>query len=388
MTANSQSSYSQADDRLDVLLERLARELTLEKEEEIAQLFNDALSYRRVARLPVVVSCPAPPEGEIAPYPHSQAVTDPAMMLFNELVSAWGTSIVRRREVGDDLPVTVRANFGTVLVASCFGAPVEQPGDDPAWVRHFESRVEFVAAMGNEIDVTNGASSLVARAVEFMEYYHAKLSEFPPLDQIIKITIPDLQGPLDNSGLLRGSEIFLDIVTDPELFALALGRVAEVQIDLWKLFNRHTKNEVEKQTHQHGVAISGNILLRNDSTILVSPDRYIEAIGPWDQHVLAAVGGGAIHSCGSFEHQVKPFLDLPSIKALDFGESEKNDVDLIYEMASTRKIPLLRIRVSREELVKGDVTKRFPTGVVLIHDAGSPQEARRTMEGYFAASDI
>lgn len=51
-------------------------------------------------------------------------------MLFNELVCAFDTRIAHAQEVGADLPLTVRANFGTVLVASVFGADVRQVDDN------------------------------------------------------------------------------------------------------------------------------------------------------------------------------------------------------------------------------------------------------------------
>ncbi len=60
--------------------------------------------------------------------------------MFNELVYAFDTSIAMRDRVDDDLPLTVRANFGTVLIASMCGADVEQLGDSPPWVHQQEGR--------------------------------------------------------------------------------------------------------------------------------------------------------------------------------------------------------------------------------------------------------
>ena len=142
--------------RLTELLDYLAATLTPAQEAGIEDLHRRALSWQPVKRLPLVLSYPATP-GRWAPYPHAEAIADPEKMLFNELVSAWGTSICQRTTVGDDLPCTIRANFGCVLIASMFGARIEQVDDNPPWARNFETRQEFAAALRRDpLDFTQG----------------------------------------------------------------------------------------------------------------------------------------------------------------------------------------------------------------------------------------
>ncbi len=69
--------------------------------------------------------------------------------MYNELVHALDTSIALRDRLSDDLPLTVRANFGTGLIASMFGAKVEQHAGNPPWVRHAETGIR-------RADVANG----------------------------------------------------------------------------------------------------------------------------------------------------------------------------------------------------------------------------------------
>ena len=112
--------------RLAALLRQLADTLDPAHEREIANRHQAALTYEPVERLPLVVSYPLPRDSPWPAYPHHEIFDDPEKILFNELVSTWDTSIVHRPLVGDDLPATIRANFGTVLVASAFGAHIEQ----------------------------------------------------------------------------------------------------------------------------------------------------------------------------------------------------------------------------------------------------------------------
>jgi len=61
-------------------------------------------------------------------------------------------------------------------------------------------------------------------------------------------------------------------------------------------------------------------------------------------------------------------------------------VDNVYARAREFKIPLIRVNADEEELLTGSVMERFPTGVVLVHRAGSLAEANRVMEAYEEAN--
>jgi hypothetical protein len=132
--------------------------------------------------------------------------------------------------------------------------------------------------------------------------------------------------------------------------------------------------------------IRGQILLRDDSAIMVSPRMYRQQIAPHDERVLAEMEGGGIHSCGNFMHNVGAMLELPSLQCLDFGQSSLNDVDAIYAQAKPRRIALVRVSVTAEELRQGDIRRslrdRFPTGVTLLHAAPSLEAARDSVTAY------
>ncbi|HUS73092.1 MAG TPA: hypothetical protein VMY06_08500 [Sedimentisphaerales bacterium] len=62
--------------------------------------------------------------------------------------------------------------------------------------------------------------------------------------------------------------------------------------------------------------------------------------------------------------------------------SDMNNTNAIYDKARQHKVPLIRIRVPEQELLTGRILNKFPTGVTLVHDAGSLEEARRIMQAY------
>ena len=362
------------------LLDYLSQTLDSKNQTDIEELHHRALEWQPTDRLPLIFQYPLPDDSPFQPYQHRDIFSDPAKMLFNELVHAFGTSIACRNMINDDLPCTIRPNFGTVLIASLFGGNVEQVEDNPPWVRHFDTIGEFYTAIDSDpMDFSRG---WCPRVIETYQFYNEILSTRPELKELIYVVLPDLQGPMDNIDVMRGTDIFTDFYNDVEMVNLALDRVATAQVAFAQHLQQYINEGPEDFSHQHAFPILGNILIRNDSAIMLSPAMYREIVAPYDERVLNEMNGGGIHCCGKIEHNIHEFLSIPSCKCLDLGQPELNDIDKIYIQAAESKIPIVRIRVSREELITGSVMERFPTGVTLMHQAKSLQDARRIMSAY------
>ncbi len=374
-------------EKLNRLLDYLARHADSSEQKEIESLYQRTLNYENVERLPLYLSYPLPEDSPFLPFPHGEVASDPDKMLYNELVHAFGLSIANRFafSVHDDLPFTVRANFGTVVMASMFGGKVESRDDNPPWVAHFESKEEFANIL--DTDPHDHALGLCPRVLERCRYFREVLSSYPELSGLIHLVLPDLQGPLDTLDVLRGSDMYLDFYEDPDIVERSLALIAEAQVSFAKTLLPYVSRIAPGFTCQHGTMIRGNILIRNDSTVMLSPDMYREMVSRHDEHVLASMGGGGIHSCGTCGHQIENFLSLPAIRSFDFGQSYLNDADAAYRSASKRKIPLIRVVATREELVSGSIIERFPTGVVLTYEAESPEEAREVIDAYKASAE-
>jgi hypothetical protein len=373
-------------DQLKRVLDHLSAGLDPRRQTAIEDLHRRALRWEPVCRLPLVLTFPLPADAPFQPYPHSQTFDDPEKMLYNELVYAIETSIACRDQIDDDLPLTIRANFGTVVVASLFGGRIEQVGENPPWVRPFQTLAEFRAAL--ERDPLDSSQGWCPKVVQRYEFYRTTLQAYPELARLVRLVLPDLQGPLDTAELLRGSDIYVDLYHDPELIAEALGAIAQAQIGLAEHLSSYITDSFDGFSHQHAAVIGGHILIRSDSTINISPATYRQHVAPHDEKVLHALGGGGIHTCGKTNHNIDEFFALPSIRCLDLGQPELNDLDTIYAKAEQRKIGIDRVQVTREELVTGNVMKRFPTGVSLVHAAQSLPDARAIMDAYRASRRV
>jgi hypothetical protein len=245
-------------------------------------------------------------------------------------------------------------------------------------VHPFETQAEFEAALAR--DPLEGSLGWGSQVVDRYRFYREALAEFPPLSSIIKRVLPDLQGPLDTVELLRGSEVFLDFHTQPELIQDALSKAATAQIAFARHLAPWLNDGPEGWSHQHGFRVRGNILVRVDSAIMLSARMYHEQVRPHDERVLRELGGGGVHSCGNIQHIAQEYLKLPSNQSLDLGQPHLNDLDTLYRRAERRRIPLIRVDVAESELRVEAVRRRFPTGISLFHTVGSVSEARCVME--------
>lgn len=362
------------------MLYHLEEILDPSRQNKISDLYMKALRWQSLQRLPLVLTYNLPEDFPFKPYPLSQARDNPEKMLYNELVHAFDSSIACRDLLDDDLPCAIRANFGTVVIASIFGAEIEQVNNNPPWVRPLESSDIFERIL--DCDPCDFSQGWCPKVVETYKFFNDVLADFPNLQKCIKVVLPDLQGPFDTAEQLRGSSIYEDFYRVPKTLYAVMHHLAEAQIGFAQHLQPYLNDGPEGYTYQHNAMICGNILIRNDCAINISSKMYREQVAPHDAAVLEALGGGGIHCCGKCEHLVEEFLSLPAVRCIDFGQSDMNDINAIYHKARQHKAPLIRIRVPGQELLSGRVLDEFPTGVTLVHDAGSLDKARNIMQAY------
>ncbi len=372
-------------EKLRKLLEYLEEQTNLENQAAIRERYRKALCWEPVDRLPVSFTYPLPGDFPFQPHPHREIFDNPEKMLYNQLVHGFKASIACHHLLNDDLPYTVRADFGTGIIASIFGATIEQVEDNPPWVLPLQ-----MDAMQRILDLDPLDFSLgwCPRVIQTYQCYHELLANYPKLQQVIAITLPDLQGPFDNAELLCGSDIFLDLYDRPETVNAVLASMARAQVGFARRLKPLIQEKLEGFFHQHAMMMAGNILIRNDSPIMMSAQMYRELIAPHDAFVLREMDGGGIHSCGNIIHLAESYLEVPRIAVLDLGQAAMNDLDALYIHARMHNIPLNRLEVPEQQLLSGEVLKRFPTGVVLRHHAASLEAAKEIFKKYSTQSEL
>lgn len=366
-------------DALHRLLDHFEERADPERAASIRARERAALLFEEVDFLPLACQAPVG-NSPFTLWPYPEAFRDPAKMMFNELVRGF-VSNYRALHRGDDTPLCIRANLGVGIVASMFGANVRLLENHMPWVEPLGDGARLDAiGEGPLPDVRAGLGSLAA---EHYAFFRETLAGYPKCREAIHVTLPDLQGPFSVTELLGGSEIYVALKVEPERLAPVLAKVAAQVAAAHRFLAPLVHDPLgEGFHHQHGVAVRGNLLIRNDSITMMSPATYREVVLSHDRRLAAEVGGAGVHFCGNGAHQVDALLSATELTSIDFGQSWMQDVDAIYAKAAPRRVPLLRLALPREDLIAKRVRERFPTGANLVLFAESDMEAWAAWAGY------
>lgn len=371
------------------ILDDLEKRLEPRAQQQIRLHHTQTAAWASVARPPVLIR---PRWGRAQStkllYPVREAIEDPAKMLANELqqgqacVANWLT-------VRDDTPLQVRPDFGIGLVASVFGSRLEVVENNPPWVYPLaegEDEVQrSIQSRLDELDVsTSHRSGWIPRVEETLDYYQQVFNEYPNVKASIAVILPDIQGPCETAGMLWGSDVFLGLASAPALADRLINAVGDVMVHLHNRLRRWVGRELlpDGFSHQHGSIIRGNLLLRCDSNVMISPQMYASQIFGHDRAVLSAVGGGSFHSCGCWRHNIPAIMAAEEVGSLDFGfeQTDLYDIDEVYRMAAAYRKHLHLVTISCEELSSGSVLERFPTGATLLCMIDDIEPATKLME--------
>ena len=338
-----------------------------------------ALDYSETDRAPIVFYLPY--EGtQFAPYPYAEAFADPAKMMVNELLIGF-TSIYHAVDLRDDAPYCLRPNLGIGIIASQFGAEIRLVENNPPWVLPLGDIATLRARA--DASMPDAHSGLVTRALEQYDYFYDAVKNYPNCRAAFQFTLPDLQGPFSIAELLFGSAIYPVFYDDPGLIRHWLARITVQMIAVYRALVAKTKDDLGAgYCYQHAVAVKGNILVRDDSMINLSPKMYREVVLPFDQQLGAELGYVGVHFCGRGSHQVGNLLQIPNLGSLDLGNPEMNDLNALYAQAQSQRVALLRLAVAENELRATNIAQRFPRGVNLAIKPTSVQHAHTLLCQY------
>lgn len=368
-----------ADHVVKQLLDYLEPRVDLDHVNQVAARHRAALGYKFIDRLPLV--CYLPYEGEgFTPYPHSEAFYDSAKLMVNELLTGF-TSIYHAVDLEDDAPYCLRPNLGVTIIASMLGAKIRVMDDQAPWVIPFED----IEGIRNIVDapVRDMSNGLAPRVLEQYEYFRKALAGYPNCQAAFQLTLPDLQGPFDIAELIWGSDIFFAFYDDAELLSALLKRITDTIVTAQRRFSAEVRDNIGPDyQYQHAVGVKGKILLRGDTSIMLSSEHYQDFVRLHDARVAEELGSVAIHFCGNGQHQIDDMLSIPGFTCFDFGQPWMMDVDTIYAKAAEKQVPLVRVRVPEEELTAKRASERFPTGVILTCEPETVAEARQIWERY------
>ncbi len=236
----------------------------------------------------------------------------------------------------------VRANYGTGILPSLFGAEIYMMEDRHNTLPTSKPLPGGIAALKRLLD--KGVPDVFAGYGEIVfkvgERFKTLSQQYPKIARHVHAYHPDLQGPLDVCELLVGSDLFLMVVDEPELVKELLALVTETYLRFMREWLKIWPFTGDSTVHW-GLHHKGHVMLRNDSMMNFSPAMYEEFVMPFDRKILDAFGGGAIHFCGRGDHYIGLAAEIPGVHAVNMSQPEYNKQDVIFRHTVEKGIRLL-----------------------------------------------
>ncbi len=316
------------------------------------------------------------PQAKYSPFSMEEIHTDIWKMMYNELAAFAG-----RIELKDiNLPM-IRANYGVGVIPSLFGLNCRIVGNNMPWVDHVgQDEVKKILKKGIP-DHKNGYG---ARIIETYEFYREMLSKYPKCNRVIRLYCPDHQGPFDIAHLIYGPDMYADLYDEPELIHELMELVTETYIDTVKHIKPLLNDEEDGFCYQWGNMFPGNILIRNDSAVNLSPSMYLEFVKPYDDKIMQALGDASMHYCGRADQWIHEMAKSERIVGYNFGHVPNikygmEFLDFVKPSLTDKGKPIVSYFVEPGEIEEMDF-KKYRTGITYDTTAKDVEDAKRILE--------
>jgi len=291
------------------ILEYLEENINEQHLDAVVIKHKKALNYEPIDTLPAKISV----DCGIARKSMDEIHGSPEAMMFNELLGCVNT--VRNKD--DSLPM-IRANYGVGTFVSLFGLKSSIVNGNMPWVTHLGDikQVEELIERGVP-DLDNGFGK---KLTETHGYYRSMLSKYPKCNRSIKVYHPDGQGPFDNAHLIWGGDIYIELYDNPDLVHKLMSLVTDTYIKQMERNLAETNAEIEGGYNCHWQMLyKGRLVLRDDSSVNLSRDMYLEFVKPYNQRIANHFGSVSMHFCGRADQWIKELINTERIDSVNFG---------------------------------------------------------------------
>ena len=252
-------------------------------------------------------------------------------------------------ESGNGQLLCVRSNYGTSILPSLFDVKLFVLDDEAdtlptSWPIADVDRLRGLVEAG----VPDLHQSLAGKTLEMAARFEDIRRTYPKIGKYVHHYHPDLQGPMDICEVLWGSGLFLELVDQPDLVHGLLDLLTETYTRFLRAWLELAPFENGHAAHW-GMQHKGHIMLRDDSAMNLSPAMFDAFIRPYDQRLLDAFGGGAVHFCGRGDHYIESMCAMRGMHAIAMSQPEYNDMETIYRHTVDRGIPLIGLQRSAAE---------------------------------------
>lgn len=272
---------------------------------------------------PMLAGGPLTPAQEQLPNPNfKEAFDDADLMLSAQLRGACSAASGN----GDSVP-SMRVNFGTGIMLSCVGLEQEVFADKMPWLKEHLTKAQIAKLTPDDITIRGS----FARGLDIMRRFKAVMGEQPA------VYCMDTQGPFDLAHLMLGDAIFYQIHDDPPFVHHLMNLCLQMGIKT-HTWMKEVSGEPLTQ-HYHGNSLYAEnmgIRICEDTTAVVGPETISEFAMPYTRKLAQHFGGAWVHYCGRNDHLTQAILEIPEVRAINFGHIPGHEHDHPFEQDMAR----------------------------------------------------
>jgi hypothetical protein len=237
--------------------------------------------------------------------------------------------------------LNVRPNYGSSIIPGLFGLkPFMMP--DEANTLPGSVPLNNVDALKRLVDagVPDLQLGYAPQALDMGQRYQEIARSYPKIGHYVHIYHPDFQGPMDICEIVWGSQVFYAFYDAPDLVKSFLELITETYVKFMRAWINVIPFRPGGNAHW-GLYHRGNIMLRDDSAMNLSPAMVDEFVRPYDQRLLDEFGGGALHFCGRGHHYIPSMSEMSGLHAVNLTQPEYNDMETIFRHTVDKGIKLI-----------------------------------------------
>ena len=278
----------------------------------------------------------------------NDTLTDYDLMLYSQMSAVSAALDTKNAARHASLNLCIRANYGTGILSSLFGAALFMMPDQSNTLPTTKP-LEGEDAIKETLDkgLPDLRSGLGGSVLGFGEYVAEVFSHYPKISKYVTVYHPDLQGPVDICELLFGERMYYTMLDEPEILHCVLSLITDTYTafmnEWYKIFPLRT----DMNPHWANTYHRGALMIRNDSAVNMSPDAYREFSVPYDTLLFSRFGGGAVHFCGRGDHYISDMCAMPGLYAVNMSQPHLNDMEKIYQNTVDRGLKLIGFDIRR-----------------------------------------
>ncbi len=219
---------------------------------------------------------------------------NPALEDYDAMILQQFGAVSAMLEGAGGAMLNVRSNYGSSIAPLLFGVEVFLMDED------LELNTLPTSVPLNDADavrrlVDAGIPDLQTgfggRVLEMGQRFAEIACLYPKIGRYVVIYHPDLQGPMDICEVVWGATMFLALYEQPDLVKAFLELATQTYTAFLNEWLRTVPFRPYANVHW-GLMHRGNIMLRDDSAMNLSPAMFDEFVRPYDQRLLRTLAAG------------------------------------------------------------------------------------------------